>query len=163
MDQIWAPWRMAYVGNGHMDDDKCVFCHAVEHADDPALQVLDLDRHTIALMNKYPYSNGHFMVAPRRHVEQVENLSPAERLAIMDKLALGVQVLKGALQANGINSGFNLGRAAGAGIPGHLHLHLVPRWTNDVNFMTVLADVRVIPEHIETTYQKLKTSFAQLG
>jgi ATP adenylyltransferase len=114
-------------------------------------------------MNKYPYSNGHIMIVPKRHLANVMDLSPEERLEMMDLLALGEQALKQALDAHGINAGFNLGQSAGAGIPGHLHLHLVPRWQNDVNFMTALADVRIIPEHLDATYHKLKTQVAHMG
>jgi ATP adenylyltransferase len=126
------------------------------------LQVLTHNEHSIVLMNKYPYSSGHIMAAPRRHISTVGELSREERLDLMDMLALGCQALREALQAQGINAGFNLGKAAGAGIPGHIHLHMVPRWADDVNFMTALADVRVVPQHLEITYQTLKQKFAQL-
>jgi ATP adenylyltransferase len=164
MQRLWAPWRIAYVGQNHEQaKGECVFCHAASHPAEAGLQVLSHNEHSIVLMNKYPYSNGHMMAAPKRHVGAVNELSREERLALMDMLALGCQALQETLQAQGVNAGFNLGQAAGAGIPGHIHLHIVPRWANDVNFMTSLADVRVIPEHLETTYQKLREKFARLG
>jgi ATP adenylyltransferase len=155
---------MTYVGQDHeQPQGECIFCYAAGHPEADGLQVLSDNEHSIVLMNKYPYSNGHMMAAPKRHVGAVAQLSREERLELMDMLALGCQALQGALHAHGINAGFNLGQAAGAGIPGHIHLHIVPRWANDVNFMTSLADVRVIPEHLETTYQKLKREFARLN
>lgn len=154
---------MEYVGSAHPQDGGCLFCSAAADYSNPQYQVLYVSDLALAMMNKYPYSNGHIMIVPKRHVANIEELSRPERLALMDILALGCGVLKKALNTTGLNAGFNLGRAAGAGIPGHLHLHLVPRWDNDVNFMTVLADVRTIPEHLEVTYHKLKTHFARLG
>ena len=153
---------MEYVGAEQPKDQGCLFCQAAATPDDPRLQVLFHNDQALVMMNKYPYSNGHIMVVPKRHISQLEELNQAEKLAMMDLLAHGSLVLKKALCADGLNAGFNLGKAAGAGIPGHLHLHLVPRWNNDVNFMTVLADVRTIPEHLEITYKKLKTYFAQM-
>ena len=163
MERMWNPWRMEYVGSKYPEDGECLFCQAGREPEQESFHVLYHNEQALAMMNKYPYSNGHFMVVPKRHLSQVEELSPAERLAIMNFLAWGSIVLKEALSADGINAGFNLGRVAGAGLPGHLHLHLVPRWANDVNFMTILADVRNIPEHLEVTYHKLKTHFARLG
>ncbi len=154
---------MEYVGAEKGGQPECLFCQAAQNPGEPKFKVLCHTRHALAMMNKYPYSNGHIMVVPKRHLSQLEELTKAERLAIMDIVAIGSKALKEALFAAGLNAGLNLGRAAGAGIPGHLHMHLVPRWNNDVNFMTVLAEVRNIPEHLETTYQKLKNHFAQLG
>lgn len=164
MQRLWSPWRMEYVGNGpQLDESICLFCQAAADLDNPLYQVLHHDAHAFIIMNKYPYSNGHIMVVPKRHVPNLEELSAPEKMAIMDLLSKGASALKTVLNAHGLNAGFNLGQAAGAGIPGHLHMHLVPRWHNDSNFMTVLAEVRTIPEHLETTYQRLKTHFARLG
>jgi ATP adenylyltransferase len=163
MEQLWAPWRMAYVSQDHDQRNReCIFCYAASHPRQADLQVVRVNERSIVLMNKYPYSNGHMMVAPKRHVKEVFDLNREERLELMDMLALGCRALQQTLAAQGINAGFNLGQAAGAGEPGHLHLHIVPRWANDVNFMTTLAELRVIPEHLETTYQKLKAAFACL-
>jgi ATP adenylyltransferase len=154
---------MAYVSQDHdQRDSECIFCHAARHPERAGLQVVRVNEYSIVLMNKYPYSNGHMMVAPKRHVKEVFALNREERLELMDMLAVGCQALEQTLAAQGINAGFNLGKAAGAGVPGHIHLHIVPRWANDVNFMTALADLRVIPEHLETTYQKLKDAFTRL-
>ena len=154
---------MEYVGSLPVEDEECLFCQAARQPEDPRFQVLYHNDQVLAMMNKYPYSNGHILVVPKRHVSQLENMTRAERLALMDLLALGAQIIQQALHAQGLNAGFNMGRVAGAGLPDHVHMHLVPRWANDVNFMTVLADVRTIPEHLEVTYQKLKTHFAQMG
>lgn len=157
MDRLWAPWRKAYIrpkgkkkpGSG------CLFCRLARGARRAGEHVLAHSRLSFAVLNLYPYNNGHVLVLPRRHVKGVELLTDAERL---DWLALYVRIekaLRKALRPHGINIGINLGIAAGAGIPGHLHLHVVPRWKGDVNFMPVLGHTKVISESLESVHREL--------
>ena len=160
MENLWAPWRMTYI----LDGDKpqgCIFCLATDGkgADD---LVLGVGKTCLAMMNKFPYNNGHLLVAPHRHVSGLDKLSPEEISELMATVQVGIDALKQTMNPDGFNVGLNLGRVAGAGIEEHLHFHIVPRWSGDVNFMTVLGDVRVIPEHIRATHQKLKPFFADL-
>ncbi|KIX11812.1 HIT family protein [Dethiosulfatarculus sandiegensis] len=158
MKNLWAPWRMTYI----LDEEKppgCIFCLAKDGrgADD---LVLGVGEHTLVMMNKFPYNNGHLLVAPRRHKAALEDLTPQEKTDLMQKVELAVKALKEVMNPQGFNVGLNLGETAGAGIAEHLHFHVVPRWGGDVNFMTVMGEVRVIPEHIRATYEKLKPHFA---
>jgi ATP adenylyltransferase len=160
MDRLWAPWRMTYI----LDEDKpegCIFCLANDGkgADD---LVLGVGKHCAVMMNKYPYNNGHLLVSPKRHVACLEDLAPEEMAAWLATVRLTTDALKQAMHPDGFNVGLNLGRVAGAGIEEHLHFHVVPRWNGDHNFMTVLGEVRVIPEHIRATYEKLKPYFANM-
>ena len=160
MENLWAPWRMTYI----LDEDKpqgCIFCLATDGvgADD---LVLGVGKTCLAMMNKFPYNNGHLLVAPKRHVSGLDKLEPEEVAELMAAVQTSVDALKQTMNPDGFNVGLNLGRVAGAGIEEHMHFHIVPRWSGDVNFMTVLGDVRVIPEHIRATHQKLKPFFAKL-
>lgn len=160
MDALWAPWRMTYI----LDQDKpegCIFCLAKDGVGADGL-VVGVREHTLAIMNKYPYNNGHMLVAPKRHLAALDQLDTEELMELMDSVKLAIAVLKAEMNPDGFNVGLNLGRVAGAGIEEHLHFHIVPRWNGDTNFMTVLGDVRVIPEHIMATKDKLKKRFEQL-
>lgn len=159
MENLWAPWRMEYVGKGDKPTG-CIFCPYVEN-NDPELLVYANDLVTVR-MNKYPYSNAHLLVAPVSHAASLTDLHINENLALITMVARSVEILKRTFQPEGFNVGLNLGHAAGAGVADHLHFHIVPRWNGDTNFMTVTADVRVIPEHIITTAQKLKPFFDEL-
>jgi ATP adenylyltransferase len=160
MDVLWAPWRMAYI-LGEEKAEECIFCAA---ADGKGLDdlVLAVGKTCLVMMNKYPYNNGHLLVAPQRHVDDLSLLNPEELGDLMAAVTLATGVLRSQMNAEGFNVGLNLGRVAGAGIEEHLHFHVVPRWNGDHNFMTVLGEVRSIPEHIRATYQKLKPHFADL-
>lgn len=160
MDRLWAPWRMTYI----LDEDKpggCIFCLAIDGrgADD---LVLGVGPHCTVMMNKFPYNNGHLLVAPKKHVSNMDDLSVEEMASLLGAVRHAVGALKQAMNPEGFNVGLNLGRVAGAGIEEHLHFHVVPRWNGDNNFMTVLGEVRVIPEHIRATYDKLKPLFADM-
>lgn len=161
MDRLWAPWRMTYI----LDEDKpggCIFCLATDGkgADD---LVLGVGRHCTVMMNKYPYNNGHLLVAPKRHVASLQELDEQEMAALLAAVRHTTEALGQAMNPDGFNVGLNLGRVAGAGIEEHLHFHVVPRWNGDHNFMTVLGEVRVIPEHIRATCEKLRPYFANMG
>jgi ATP adenylyltransferase len=148
-EQLWAPWRLEYVQAAD-EQAGCVFCLARDGDDEERLVVRRGER-ALVLLNKFPYSSGHLMVAPARHVGELAALSDEEALEIHRLATQGVAALGRTYSPDGYNLGWNLGRAAGAGIVDHVHLHVVPRWIGDTNFMPVLADVKVIPEHLATT------------
>ena len=158
METLWAPWRMEYIlGN---KAEGCVFCRAAEDGDGLTLYT---GKRVLVVMNKFPYTNGHLLVSPIRHLASLEELTFGEMGDLMGTVAGAVAILKKTMAPEGFNVGLNLGKAAGAGVADHLHVHIVPRWQGDVNAMTVLADVRVIPEHIQTTFDRLKPHFDQLN
>ena len=160
---LWAPWRLEYIAQAD-EQEGCVFCNeaagALAHTE--SLLVRDGDT-AIALLNKFPYSSGHLMVAPRRHVGGLADLTDDEALE-MHRLAVdAVDVLTDVYGPGGFNLGWNLGRVAGAGIADHVHLHVVPRWAGDTNFMPVLADVKVLPEHLLETRERLREGWPASG
>ena len=156
MQVLWAPWRMAYIGGPKTSD--CIFCAAVE-TDDRRGQLVLLQQPAIVMLNKYPYANGHLMVAPRRHAAQLSALPSEEFHTLMRVLQHAVTLLADSLHPEGMNVGMNIGTAAGAGVADHVHWHIVPRWAGDTNFMPVFAEVRVIPEHLDAMYDRLKPVF----
>jgi len=158
MERIWAPWRMRYIESGEMDAG-CFLCRARDSADDEGNLILARNDKAFLIMNRYPYANAHLMAVPNAHTGDIENLSPDELTAVMSLVQKSVEVLKKAVGAHGFNVGINIGREAGAGLVGHIHVHIVPRWGGDTNFMPVFGEVKVINEHLETTYRKLKPYF----
>jgi ATP adenylyltransferase len=157
VERLWAPWRLEYVqsaGSG----DRCVFCTARD-GDDVEMLVVRRGERAFALLNKFPYASGHFMVAPARHVGDFAELDDDEVLEIQRLAAQGLEALRATFRPEGFNLGWNLGRIAGAGVVDHVHLHAVPRWAGDTNFMPVLADVKVIPEHLAATREKLSSNW----
>lgn len=164
MERLWAPWRMKYVtGANEGTPGGCVFCDAAERTDDRESLILHRGAHTMTIMNLYPYTNGHVMVVPFRHVANLTDLTDEERLELVNGVASAVEVMREVLRCDGHNIGMNLGRTAGAGIDAHLHVHVVPRWAGDANYMTVIGDVRVISEAIEDTYEKLRAGYLARG
>jgi len=161
VDRLWAPWRSVYVGE--KPKEECVFCEKLDASTDKDQQnyVLYRGDKVFVLLNIYPYSNGHIMVVPKKHVGDLEELNPDEMLELFTVSQLMVRVQRRAYKPAGFNVGINLGKAAGAGIPGHMHMHIVPRWQGDTNFMPVLGDLRVISESLEITYNKLKQALEQ--
>lgn len=147
---------MTYIGGPPASG--CIFCNALQTADERGHLVLAREP-AIVMLNKFPYSNGHLLVAPHRHAAELGGLLPGEFQTLMSTLQRAATILAGALRPEGMNVGMNVGNAAGAGVADHLHWHIVPRWVGDTNFMTVLAEVRVIPEHLETMYDRLKPLF----
>jgi ATP adenylyltransferase len=153
VEQLWAPWRLEYIKSA-AEEGGCVFCAAVEGDDEERL-VVQRGAHAIALLNKYPYSSGHFMVAPVRHIGEYGELTAEEVLELHQLASAGMVALGELYAPQGYNLGWNLGRSAGAGVVDHVHLHVVPRWGGDTNFMPVLADVKVLPEHLAETRRRL--------
>jgi ATP adenylyltransferase len=159
MEHLWAPWRMEYITEEPRPD--CLFCRVIEHPDDKdaALVVWRPDG-AIVMLNKYPYNPGHAMVAPVAHLGALEDLDDDQTTALMRALKRTVTVLKAVLKPEGFNIGANIGRVAGAGMPDHIHLHVVPRWNGDTNFMPVLGEVKVVNEHLLQTAAKLSEAFS---
>jgi ATP adenylyltransferase len=157
MKTMWAPWRIEYILSGK--EGGCVFCQALESRDDLTLHK---GTDTLVVMNKFPYINGHLLVAPTRHIATLDELSKPEMGELLATVDRSVRILKTVMQPDGFNVGLNLGRVAGAGIEEHLHFHVVPRWFGDTNSLTVFADVRVIPEHLQETYNNLKPYFTRV-
>ena len=161
MKPLWAPWRMEYILGPK--GSECLFCVRPAEQKDRENLILYRGRLAYVIMNKYPYSNGHLMVVPYVHTSSFDNLSDADMLDIMKLSKLSVDCLTKAFHPEGFNVGINIGWAAGAGIEEHLHMHIVPRWAGDSNFMTITGEIRVIPEHILDTYDKLYPHFAGNG
>ena len=155
--QLWAPWRLEYVQAAD-EQEGCVFCDALDGGDEERLVVARRGR-AFALLNRFPYSSGHLMIAPGRHVGELAELRDEEALAIHRLAADALTALRDTFRPDGFNLGWNLGRVAGAGIVDHVHLHVVPRWSGDTNFMPVLADVKVLPEHLAETQRKLAAAW----
>lgn len=162
-ETLWAPWRMEYI----LSDKSrgCVFCDALAEGPDKHVDNLILHEETNAfvIMNRFPYTHANIMVVPRRHVSQLWDLSDGERHDLFDLMVQSQLTLDKALNPQGMNLGMNLGTVAGAGIRDHVHVHIVPRWNGDTNFMPVIADTRVMPEHLTETYQILRRFFFELG
>ncbi|ADD69580.1 histidine triad (HIT) protein [Denitrovibrio acetiphilus DSM 12809] len=158
--RLWAPWRMSYI-SGIGKSDECVFCHnpAQDPSKDKENLILYRGRHNFIIMNLYPYNNGHLMVVPYKHTGDLCDLNDDEMLELMQLSQLTLRVFKKVFSPEGFNTGFNIGKAAGAGIRQHIHFHVLPRWTGDTNFMPVLGETRVISEHIFDTYDTLKEAF----
>lgn len=155
---MWAPWRMDYILADK--DGRCVFCDALGRNDDLTLYKGNT---TLVVMNKFPYINGHLLAAPVRHIAGLDELGLNEKRDLLTIVDCSVAFLRQAMKPEGFNVGLNLGRVAGAGVEEHLHFHIVPRWSGDVNALTVFADVRVIPEHLQQTYRNLKPLFDELN
>jgi ATP adenylyltransferase len=161
MKILWAPWRMAYITRTNKPA-RCLFCAKTREHHDAANLLLHRGRRGFVMMNRYPYNSGHLMVAPYAHVNTLEALAPDESLELMQLTTLALRVLREEIRPEGFNLGVNLGRVGGAGIEEHVHLHIVPRWNGDTNFMPLFADIRVIPEHLRQTYRKLRARFRML-
>jgi ATP adenylyltransferase len=160
MQTLWAPWRMDYIGSEKPEG--CIFCLFPAQAADRENLVLGRSRTAFAMLNKFPYNNGHVMVIPRRHVAELTALPEAEFAEVHRLLALSIEAVKAAYRPEGFNIGMNLGRIAGAGIDEHLHYHVVPRWGGDSNFMPVLSETKVMVEHLSASYDRLRPVFDQM-
>ena len=158
MDVLWAPWRMAYVGSAN-EQRACIFC-AAPTGDARDRLLLATTGHSVVMLNRFPYQSGHLMVAPRRHTADLPGLSAPEHGDLAETLRSALAVIGDTLRPEGFNLGMNLGTCAGAGFADHLHWHIVPRWSGDTNFMPVLADVKVVPQHLLDTYDRLRVAFA---
>lgn len=154
MDHLWSPWRMKYIQK-HEHVPGCVFCTALELPDGPANLILARGERTFIILNRYPYTSGHLMVVPYQHEPTFELLDPDVRAEIMEMLTRVMGMLRAVYNPQGFNVGANIGASAGAGVADHVHFHVVPRWGGDANFMTTLAQTRVLPEALEDTYTRL--------
>lgn len=157
MKTMWAPWRMEYILG--KKDEGCIFCRALSDQDNLTLYK---GKVTMVVMNKYPYINGHLLVAPIRHLSLLEQVKKNEMGDLLETVEKSVGILKKVMNPDGFNVGLNLGKVAGAGVEEHLHFHIVPRWFGDTNALTVFADVRVIPEHLQATFHNLKPHFDKM-
>ena len=158
---LFAPWRMAYIENSEKEESPCFLCRL-----DPAQPLAESllihkDERTLLLLNRYPYNPGHLLVAPVRHVALMGDLSPEEAMDLWKLQCKAVTLLEKAMSPQGFNLGINLGKVAGAGLPGHLHIHIVPRWNGDCNFMPVLGETKVIPQSLEETCRVLRTCWEE--
>lgn len=158
MDHLWSPWRYRYVTTAR-PDDACIFCLALAQNRDEENYVVHRGAHNFVILNRYPYTSGHVMVAPYMHVATLEQ-TPDEILVEMMLLMRDCERhIRAAYRAEGLNLGLNIGRCAGAGVAGHIHAHILPRWTSDVNFMTATGETRVLPEELSVTYERLTRAF----
>lgn len=160
---MFSPWRMEYIRGGGAGGNRCIFCVGEEDRGDPGRLILGIYPNTLAICNRYPYNNGHVLLAPRRHVAVPDLLSGEEQRELISLLALGTKVLEEEYSPEGFNVGMNLGKVAGAGIVDHLHIHLVPRWGGDTNFMTSVLSTRVLPESLAQTHGRLSARFGTLS
>jgi ATP adenylyltransferase len=157
MKHIWAPWRVEYIRAAKPKG--CILCDKPAEDKDAANYILYRGDRNFVMLNAYPYNSGHLMVAPYRHVASLEEMTDEERHEHFDIVSRCVKVLRQELKPEGFNIGINMGKSAGAGIDDHIHSHIVPRWNGDTNFITVIGDVRVVPEALADTYKKLKGRF----
>ena len=155
MDKMWAPWRAKYITKILKVNKGCVFCNIAKEKKDKKNYIFIRKAYSYAVLNIYPYNNGHSLVLPFRHVDDLRKLKSEERKDLFDLLDTVTALLEKVLKPAGFNIGINLGRAAGAGFPGHVHIHVVPRWPGDVNFMPVLSDTRVVSQSLKILYEKL--------
>jgi ATP adenylyltransferase len=162
LERLWAGWRAAYVTGAATTPpggpDECLFCGLAKAPDDEAF-VVARDELAFAVLNAYPYTSGHLMIAPLRHEAELEDLKADEAASVMETTQHAVRALKAAYTPDGINVGVNLGRPAGAGVPGHVHFHALPRWNGDTNFMTSVAETRVLPEDLRTSWERVRAAW----
>jgi ATP adenylyltransferase len=162
-DSLYAPWRLDYIKTVSDGPKECFLCDAAKNpGQDGGNLVLARTPLCLLMLNKYPYVNGHLLAAPYRHAPTLVECAAEERAQLMELLTLGQQALALAMNPQGYNIGFNVGKCAGAGVPGHIHAHIVPRWNGDINFITILGNVRVIPQAIEQAYAQLKAAIDSL-
>jgi ATP adenylyltransferase len=162
MKQLWAPWRMAYIENGSKETD-CIFCTKFQSPDRRGALVLMATAHTVVMLNKYPYNNGHLLLAPKCHENNLSGLSAEQYIDLNETLRRSIQAIREVFKPGGVNVGMNLGKCAGAGIEDHLHWHIVPRWEGDTNFMPVTGETRVMPQHLLDSYDRLQPHFQNLS
>jgi len=158
LQRLWAPWRMEYILS--KKKQVCVFCEALKYGNDRDAYIVYRGQLGFTILNLYPYNNGHVMVLPYRHIATLGDLTPAERAELMELTEQSISALEKAMHPEGFNVGINLGRAAGAGIETHVHMHVVPRWAGDTNFTTVISETRTLPELLSQTYERLHRAMA---
>jgi ATP adenylyltransferase len=158
MDQIWTPWRMKYLEDEAYPDE-CPFCLARDQANQEEMLLVHQGKRTFIVLNRYPYTTGHMLVLPLEHREKLSEIDPETQAEMMETISYAMEVLHEVYQPEGFNVGLNMGSAAGAGIPKHLHWHIVPRWSGDTNYMTVAGGVRVLPELLIDTLKKVRSAW----
>jgi ATP adenylyltransferase len=163
MERLWAPWRMEYIDSAREGEGGCIFCDLPAEGDDERNYILTRSDKAFVILNKFPYNSGHLMIAPFRHVGEVELLEDEEALDLYHLLQHSLKALKEAMKPDGFNIGMNLGLVAGAGIPDHLHWHVVPRWNGDTNFMPVVSKTKVLPSTLLATAQDLRNHLKRDG
>ena len=162
METLWAPWRMEYILRAKdKKEGKCIFCELPAEKDDKKNLILYRGEKTFVIMNRFPYNNGHLMVVPFKHSGDLQALTEEENLELMKTVQLCCRMLDAAMQPHGYNIGMNMGKVGGAGVADHLHIHIVPRWNGDTNFMPVIANTKVISEALDKTYDKLFEKFSR--
>jgi ATP adenylyltransferase len=162
MENLWAPWRMAFITPETPPPPGCIFCIQPAAHHDDVYHIPYRGERCFMMLNRYPYNNGHLMIAPYQHVGSIEQLDAATLDELMAQAQLALRALRLAMNPDGFNMGINEGKVAGAGFAEHVHFHVVPRWNGDTNFMPVIADIKVIPEHLDSVYQKLKEALEQI-
>lgn len=158
MENLWAPWRMAFITPKTLKSDECIFCTQPAAQRDDDYHIIYRGELCYIMLNLYPYNNGHLMVAPYQHVGSISQFDSATLTELMSQVQLALKALRFAMNPDGFNMGINEGKVAGAGFADHTHFHIVPRWYGDTNFMPVIADVKVMPEHLDTVYRQLKAA-----
>jgi len=161
MDTLWAPWRMEYIVSEKKEAAGCIFCTRLERKNDQEDLILWRGKHAVVFMNRFPYNNGHLMVMPNRHLAGLDELSEKEALEIHELMAFCLAGLRKVMNPDGFNIGLNLGKVAGAGVDDHLHWHIVPRWSGDTNFMPVISETKVMPEHLQSVYKQLREALLE--
>lgn len=165
MKNLYAPWRSSYAASTddskqeHTKKDECVFCAQLQENNDEKYFILKRYNHCFVVLNKYPYNAGHVMVLPLNHVKSLDSLHPDARHEMMDLTSTCVKIVQNVLKAEGVNIGLNIGKASGAGIPSHLHMHILPRWNGDTNFLPTLADIKVVSFDLKEIFELLKPEF----
>jgi ATP adenylyltransferase len=157
MDYLWTPWRYAYVSTAEKDSG-CIFCELPTSGDDAKAHIVHRARHCYIVLNTYPYTSGHVMIVPFAHLDELQKLPESAAHEMMALSQKTESALRRIYSPDGINLGMNIGRAAGAGVAGHVHMHMLPRWVGDTNFMTVAGESRVLPETLEETYERIKAA-----
>jgi ATP adenylyltransferase len=159
MDRLWTPWRFNYI-NSIGSEEGCVFCRILSEPSDEQNYVLGRGKHCYAILNIFPYTSGHILVVANRHISRLVDAGPEELAEIIETARRCEAALRSEYEPDGLNLGFNIGRAAGAGVEHHLHMHVLPRWTGDSNFVSVISETRVLPEELPRTYARLRPHFA---
>jgi len=159
MDYLWTPWRYAYVSNAGLAPG-CVFCNAAELGDDEKARITFRGEHCFVILNTFPYTSGHVMIVPYQHLDELQKLAQPAAQEMMGLSQRLERVLRDLYHPDGINLGMNIGKAAGAGVAGHIHMHVLPRWVADANFMTVVGETRVLPESLDVTWKRIKDAMA---
>jgi ATP adenylyltransferase len=159
-DILWAPWRASFVLS--KKEKGCVFCRRLKEKDTAGNLIVYRGKRVFVILNKYPYNAGHALVVPNRHIGHLEQLRPEESIEFFEVTRLACKVIKKALKPQSLNLGMNLGKASGAGVPGHLHMHIVPRWTGDTNFMPVIGKTKLVSVPLEAVYERIRAEFAKV-